>query len=92
MKHQSQLLGGGISGSTIALQLAELGCNVTLLEKDAELLMDPMCHLHAGGNLYPELSDEMSALLFCKSVSIFARYYPATIDKRPTVLAISKTR
>ena len=84
------IIGGGISGSTIALQLAELGCNVTLLEKDAELLNGPpMCHLHAGGNLYPELSDEECSTLLQECID-FARYYPAAIDKRPTVLAIPK--
>lgn len=46
------IIGGGIAGATAAVHLAELGIDVTLIEKGASLVSGPpICHLHAGGNL-----------------------------------------
>ena len=53
------IIGGGVGGATIALRLSEQGANVVLLEKESSLVNGPpMCHLHAGGNLYREISDQ----------------------------------
>jgi len=52
------IVGGGVAGSSIALYLGQLGLNVTLFEKEPSLVSGPpFCHLHAGGNLYREISD-----------------------------------
>jgi flavin-dependent dehydrogenase len=56
--------GGGIAGSTVALRLAELGVRVLLFEQGASLVSGPpMCHLHAGGNFYREISDQQCLAL-----------------------------
>lgn len=53
------ILGGGTAGSTIAIRLAALGLETYLFEKKKSLIDGPpMCHLHAGGNLYREIPDE----------------------------------
>ena len=88
--HEAKIavLGGGVAGSTIALYLNELGIDVTLFEKKSTLVSGPpFCHLHAGGNLYREISDEQCLSLLEESIE-WARYYPGTIDYRPTVIAI----
>ena len=52
------VIGGEIAGSTVALRFAELGLGVTLFEAGPSLVNGPpICHLHAGGNLYREISD-----------------------------------
>ncbi|QUM82193.1 FAD-dependent oxidoreductase [Moritella sp. 5] len=82
------VIGGGIAGSTIALRLAGLDINVTLFEEGVSLVNGPpVCHLHAGGNLYPDISDEQCLTLLEQSIATM-KIYPHCINKRPTVIAI----
>ncbi len=82
------IVGGGIAGSTTALFLAKAGAKVTLFEKAPSLVSGPpFCHLHAGGNLYPEISDEQCLTLLKQSID-FTRLYPHGVDHRPTIVAL----
>ena len=82
------ILGGGTAGATIAIRLAALGLETYLFEKKTSLIDGPpMCHLHAGGNLYREIPDEDCVALLKQCIDIL-RLYPYTIDVRPTVFAI----
>jgi len=82
------IIGGGVGGATIAMRLIEQGANVVLLEKETSLVNGPpMCHLHAGGNLYREISDQQCIDLLKQSIST-ARLYRDAIDYRPTVVAV----
>lgn len=82
------IIGGGIAGATAAVHFAELGLNVTLIEKKPSLVSGPpICHLHAGGNLYREISTEQCLELLKQSIDT-ARLYPQTINNRPTVIAV----
>ena len=82
------ILGGGTAGSTIAIRLAALGLETYLFEKKKSLIDGPpMCHLHAGGNLYREIPDEDCVALLKQCIDIL-RLYPHTIDVRPTVFAV----
>lgn len=82
------IIGGGVAGATVAMHLAELGVDVTLIEKGASLVSGPpICHLHAGGNLYREISTEQCIELLEQSIET-ARLFPHTFNHRPTVIAI----
>lgn len=82
------IIGGGTAGSTIAIRLAELGVETYVFErKDSLVDGPPMCHLHAGGNLYREIPDEDCVALLAQCIDIL-RLYPYTIDVRPTVFAV----
>ncbi len=82
------VVGGGIAGSTIALYLSELGLDVSLFEKGPSLVSGPpICHLHAGGNLYREISDQQCVTLLRESIDL-VRFYPDAVDYRPTVIAV----
>ncbi len=82
------IIGGGVAGSTAAVHLGELGINVLLLEKGPSLVNGPpICHLHAGGNLYREISEQQCLELLRQSIETI-RLYPHTLNKRPTVIAI----
>ncbi|MGF1702173.1 FAD-dependent oxidoreductase [Photobacterium makurazakiensis] len=82
------IIGGGIAGSTIALRLAELGIQVDIFEEGVSLVNGPpICHLHAGGNLYREISDEHCITLLKQSIDTL-RVFPHTANIRPTVIAI----
>ncbi|WP_198334842.1 FAD-dependent oxidoreductase [Psychrobacter namhaensis] len=82
------ILGGGTAGATIAIRLAALGLETYLFEKNKSLIDGPpMCHLHAGGNLYREIPDEDCVALLKQCIDIL-RLYPYTIDVRPTVFAV----
>ncbi|MEA3370456.1 MAG: FAD-dependent oxidoreductase [Campylobacterota bacterium] len=85
------IIGGGIAGSSVALYLSQLGLNVSLFEKK-ETLVDgpPICHLHAGGNLYREISDEQCLQLLRESIEL-VQLYPCAVDFRPTVIAVPTT-
>lgn len=82
------ILGGGVAGATVALRLADLGINTLLIEASDGLLNGPpICHLHAGGNLYREISDIQCLTLLRQSIDS-VRAYPHSINRRPTVIAI----
>ncbi|MGR5065435.1 NAD(P)-binding protein [Photobacterium sp. DNB22_13_2] len=84
------IIGGGIAGSTIALRLAELGINVEIFEEGTSLVNGPpICHLHAGGNLYREISDEQCTTLLQQSIDSL-KVFPHTVNIRPTVIAVPK--
>lgn len=84
------IIGAGVSGVVIALQLAELGIDHVLLEEKKSVVNGPpFCHLHAGGNLYPDISDEQCKILMKQSIEI-ARLFPLSIDKRPTLITVPK--
>lgn len=87
-KPKIAVVGGGIAGSTIALYLSEIGLNVSLFEKGPSLVNGPpICHLHAGGNLYREISDQQCLTLLKESIDL-VRFYPNAVDYRPTVIAV----
>ena len=84
------IIGGGVAGATVALFLAKHGIEVTLFEKNVGLVSGPpICHLHAGGNLYRELSHQDCIDLLKQSIA-FVRFFPHTVNRRPTVIAIPK--
>jgi len=88
VKPKIAIVGGGVAGATAALYFGQLGLNVTLFEKDASLVSGPpWCHLHAGGNLYREISDEQCITLLKQSID-FLRFYPFVVDYRPTVIVL----
>ena len=85
------IIGGGVSGVVVALQLAELEIDSILFEQKGSVVNGPpFCHLHAGGNLYPDISDEQCRLLMKQSIEM-ARLFPQSIDERPTLIAVPKT-
>ena len=84
------IIGGGIAGATAATYLANLGLNITLIEKGPSLVNGPpICHLHAGGNLYREIDTQQCITLLRQSIDTL-KLYPACADYRPTVIAIPK--
>jgi len=85
------VIGGGVAGASSALYFGQLGLDVTLFEKDESLISGPpWCHLHAGGNLYREISDEQCVSLLKQSID-FLRFYPYVVDYRPTVIVLPIT-
>jgi hypothetical protein len=87
-KAKIAIVGGGVSGTTAALYFGKLGLDVTLFEREASLVSGPpFCHLHAGGNLYREISDEQCVTLLKQSID-FLRFYPYIVDYRPTVIVL----
>ena len=84
------IIGGGIAGATAATHLANLGLNITLIEQGPSLVNGPpICHLHAGGNLYREIDTEQCITLLRQSIDTL-KLYPVCADYRPTVIAIPK--
>lgn len=82
------IIGGGIAGASIALYLSEIGLHVNLFEKGTSLVNGPpICHLHAGGNLYREIPDSECLTLLKESIESL-RLYPDSVDYRPTVIAV----
>jgi len=87
-KAKIAIIGGGVAGATTALYLGQRGVDVTLFEKESSLVSGPpFCHLHAGGNLYREISDEQCIKLLKQSID-FLRFYPFVVDYRPTVIVL----
>ncbi len=85
------IIGGGVSGATTALILTRQGYHITLYEaRDSLVSGPPFCHLHAGGNLYPDISDEQCLDLLEQSID-FAKLYPFIVDYRPTLIALPQT-
>ena len=90
-KAKIAIVGGGVAGASAALYLGQFGLNVTLFEKESSLVSGPpFCHLHAGGNLYREISDVQCVKLLKQSID-FLRFYPFIVDYRPTVIALPIT-
>ncbi len=82
------VIGGGVAGISSALLLDE---DITLFERKSSLVSGPpFCHLHAGGNLYPELPLAECKQLLKESLD-FAKIYPFSIDYRPTVVTFPKS-
>ncbi|PSV21790.1 FAD-dependent oxidoreductase [Photobacterium leiognathi subsp. mandapamensis] len=82
------IIGGGVAGSTIALRLAELGISINLFEEGRSLVNGPpICHLHAGGNLYREISEKQCLDLLKQSIDTL-RVFKYTANIRPTVIAV----
>jgi choline dehydrogenase-like flavoprotein len=89
-KAKIAILGGGVAGSTIALRFAELGLDTTIIEKGPSLVNGPpICHLHAGGNLYREICDQQCLTLLQQSIDT-VKVYPHSVNPRPTVIALPK--
>jgi hypothetical protein len=85
------IIGAGVSGVVIALELAKYGIENILLEKEESVVnSSPFCHLHAGGNLYPDISTEECKILMKQSIEM-ARLFPQSIDQRPTFISIPKS-
>ena len=85
------IIGAGVAGTSAALYFGQLGLNITLFEKESSLISGPpFCHLHAGGNLYREISDAQCITLLRQSID-FLRFYPYIVDYRPTVIALPTT-
>lgn len=90
-KAKIAIIGGGVAGASAAIYFGQLGLDVTLFEKDASLVSGPpWCHLHAGGNLYREISDAQCVALLKQSID-FLRFYPFVVDYRPTVIVLPTT-
>ncbi|MER2491512.1 FAD-dependent oxidoreductase [Catenovulum sediminis] len=84
------VIGGGIAGTTIMLRLAELGIDVTLIEQNESLVSGPpICHLHAGGSFYREISDQQCLTLLKQSIDML-RVFPQCVNVRPTLIAVPK--
>lgn len=82
------VIGGGVAGATAALHLAERGVRVSLIEKSDGLVNGPpICHLHAGGNLYREISQQQCIELLKQSIES-VRLYRHTLNVRPTIIAV----
>lgn len=82
------IVGGGVAGSTAALKLADMGIQALLFEAGESLVSGPpICHLHAGGNLYREISEQQCIALLEQSIAT-VRAYPHSINRRPTVIAV----
>ncbi|MBW3696267.1 FAD-dependent oxidoreductase [Vibrio sp. T187] len=82
------IIGGGIAGSTAAIHFSELGYQVTLLEKGPSLVNGPpICHLHAGGNLYRDISEQQCLELLRQSIDT-VRLFPHSLNIRPTIIAV----
>jgi len=90
-KAKIAIVGGGVAGSSAALYFGQIGLDVTLFEKEPSLVTGPpFCHLHAGGNLYREISDAQCVTLLKQSID-FLRFYPYIVDYRPTVIVLPTT-
>lgn len=82
------IIGGGVSGVVTALQLAKYDTDSILFEQKKSVVNGPpFCHLHAGGNLYPDISDQQCKVLMKQSIEM-AQLFPQSIDQRPTFISI----
>ncbi|WP_413283315.1 NAD(P)-binding protein [Vibrio sp. MA40-2] len=84
------IVGGGIAGATAAIKLAELGIQTYLFERKPSLVFGPpICHLHAGGNLYRDIDEQQCIDLLRQSIQS-VKLFPHTINIRPTIIAVPK--
>lgn len=89
-KAKIAIIGGGIAGASVALYLSQFDLEITLFEKEPSLVNGPpMCHLHAGGNLYREIDNKQCIKLLKQSIELL-HFYPYAIDFRPTLLVTPK--
>lgn len=89
--YSAGIIGGGVSGVVVALQLAKMGVdNILFEQKNSVVNGPPFCHLHAGGNLYPDISDNQCSILMKQSIEM-ARLFPQSIDERPTFVTVPKS-
>ena len=89
-KAKIAIVGAGVAGASTALYFGQLGVDITLFEQESSLVSGPpFCHLHAGGNLYREISDAQCITLLKQSID-FLRFYPYIVDYRPTVIVLPK--
>ncbi len=85
------IIGGGVSGVVTALEMAKHNIDSILFEQANSVVNGPpFCHLHAGGNLYPDISDEQCRILMKQSIAM-ARLFPESIDQRPTFISVPKS-
>ena len=85
------IIGGGVSGVVTALEMVKYGIDSILFEQEESVVNGPpFCHLHAGGNLYPDISDEQCRVLMKQSIDM-ARLFPQSIDERPTFISVPKS-
>ncbi|SFH87578.1 NAD(P)-binding protein [Halpernia frigidisoli] len=85
------IIGGGVSGAVMALQAAKYGIESIIFEEHESVVNGPpFCHLHAGGNLYPDITDEECRILMEQSIDM-AKLFPQSIDERPTFISIPKS-
>ena len=64
--------------------------NTTLFETGDSLVDGPpFCHLHAGGNLYREISDDQCCTLLGQCIDV-CRLFPHCMERRPTVMLVPK--
>ncbi|MCE7535578.1 FAD-dependent oxidoreductase [Aliivibrio fischeri] len=89
-KKKVAIIGGGVAGSTIAMYLSKFDIEIDLFEQGTSLVNGPpICHLHAGGNLYREISDEQCIALLTESIQT-AQFFPHSLNIRPTIIAVPK--
>ena len=85
------IVGGGVAGTMAAVRLAHCGVRSVLVERSPQLVSGPpFCHVHAGGNMYREISDEQCLRLLRQSVHS-ARALPHCMNNRPTVISVPVT-
>jgi len=84
------IIGGGVAGCGVGIYLKQRDVDVMIFEKKSSLVSGPpMCHLHAGGNLYPEISLNQRLQLLKESID-FLKFFPFAIDYRPTIVSVPK--
>ncbi len=88
MNKKVVIIGGGISGCISGIKLAQDKTNtVHIIESKPHLLGgSPYCHLHAGGILYPEISQEDAYILLDESI-LFAKRFKNCLNHRPIIVA-----
>ncbi len=85
--YQVGIIGGGVAGTTIAMRLSQAGLKTALFEANQLISGPPICHLHAGGNLYREISNAQCRQLLEECIDT-RRAFPLIVNERPTVIAI----
>src|SRR5262252_3642471 len=84
------VIGAGIAGLTCALELAERGAEVEVLERAAEL-KEAGCSWYAGGMLAPwcerESSEALIAELGAEGLAWWRRRFPGTLARGTLVVA-----